>query len=143
MPCETLEELRENAACGSQNLKLQQLIWADIQMLCKYRDWYAAGGESNPDFACDLDELVAEGRCVNASVLELAYFRSQLLCSLVNTITQGGGSGGVCTPFMLRKFGSGSPEGVVVGCKGDRYVDVDTGTSYVYIGVNGDMTGWL
>lgn len=143
MACD-LQDLREAADCGFQNMTLKQIAWANVQIACKLRDWFASDGTFDPVNECNLDELIDEGRCVNASLLELAYFQAQVMCQLVNVITQGGDPpSGLCSPWMLRKFGHGSPEGVVVGCFGDVYTDLDTGDFYKKAANNGGNTGWV
>lgn len=54
------------------------------------------------------------------------------------TIVPGGG----CTPYMVRHYGSGSPEGVVTACLGEIYVDVDTGAGWKKAIGDNTNTGW-
>lgn len=44
--------------------------------------------------------------------------------------------------YMPRLIGHGPPEGVEVGYQGDLYMDLDTGTKWGFIGVNGTKIGW-
>lgn len=60
-----------------------------------------------------------------------------LTCTTPPTVPTG------CAPFMRRLVGNGSPEGVVAGCQGDLYQDLDTGTKYGFIGTDGAKTGWV
>lgn len=66
---------------------------------------------------------------------------SPATCDLTCTVPPTEPTG--CSGFMRRLVGNGSPEGVVEGCQGDLYMDLDTGTKWGFIGTNGATTGWV
>lgn len=103
----TIEELRATEGCPA-NTTLKALNWAQLQMLCSINDWLS-GVSINE---CDFDDLLEEGRCSNASVVELEYWQTLKLCELVTGLSGGGGIGGVFpvgTPNYLPKWSASAP----------------------------------
>lgn len=113
-----------------------------IQILCSLLQWLQDGSTTD----CNLTELLNSGACgvegavpFNLDAVELTLF-----CSMTNALFDAA-SGAACGgPFgTIPIWGSGSPEGVKVGCKGKVYTDIDTGDFYKFIGVDGTTIGWV
>lgn len=117
-----------------------QMPYVEAALLCNIKQVL----EGDEDVSCDPQSIADEMKCLmcNFTPNQIAYVRAQLLCDIA-TLLGGGIPPSSCSTASKRHYGSGDPEGVVEGCRGEIYVDVDTGTLWVKVSGDNTDTGWV
>lgn len=139
-----MPQLVSNRDClipGPTQVTLNRIICANGKILDDLID--ALNGGDVLD--CDSDAAMASCACVTGSEIDLELANMAKLCALSSLIAQiNVNVNNIVSGVSGLLYGSGSPEGVRVGNRGWRYVDLDLGASYVYVNpVDGLNVGWV